>query len=51
MTDELPPPSVSVERLERFRGSDIDDLCDATVLAIRDGGGFGWAEKFGPLPS
>lgn len=44
MTDELPPPSVSVERLERFRGSDIDDLCDATVLAIRDGGGFGWVD-------
>ena len=35
-------PAVSVGRLERFRSSDLDDLCDAADLAILEGGGFGW---------
>ena len=35
-------PSTAVERLSAFRGPDLNDLCDATEAAIRDGGGFGW---------
>ncbi len=31
-----------VERLEKFSGTDLADLCDATETAIIDGGGFGW---------
>lgn len=37
-------PSVGVGRLDRFRSSDLDDLCDAADLAIQEGGGFGWIE-------
>lgn len=38
------PPAtvVAVEELQAFHGSDMSDLCDATVYAIREGGGFGW---------
>jgi ribosomal protein S18 acetylase RimI-like enzyme len=35
-------PSTSVERLEAFTGTDLDDLCEATERAILEGGGFGW---------
>jgi ribosomal protein S18 acetylase RimI-like enzyme len=35
-------PSTLVEHLTRFRGSDLEDLCDAADEAIRAGGGFGW---------
>ena len=35
-------PTIAVERLLRFKGTDLHDLCDATETAIRDGGGFGW---------
>ncbi len=35
-------PPVSVERLRKFKATDLHDLCDATETAIRDGGGFGW---------
>jgi len=34
--------TISVERIERFEGSDLADLCDATETAILAGGGFGW---------
>ncbi|HYE49861.1 MAG TPA: GNAT family N-acetyltransferase [Azospirillaceae bacterium] len=34
----------SVEIIEKLRPGDLDDLCDAADLAIRDGGGFGWVE-------
>jgi RimJ/RimL family protein N-acetyltransferase len=34
--------TVSVERLVRYSGTELDDLCDATERAIVDGGGFGW---------
>jgi RimJ/RimL family protein N-acetyltransferase len=34
--------SVAVERLIRYSGTDLDDLCDATERAIVEGGGFGW---------
>src|SRR5436305_9716973 len=33
---------VRVERLTRYSGSDLDDLCEATESAIVEGGGFGW---------
>jgi RimJ/RimL family protein N-acetyltransferase len=35
-------PGVSVERMTRYSGTDLEDLCDATERAIVDGGGFGW---------
>ncbi len=34
--------TTSVERLRAFEDSDLEDLCEATVAAIEDGGGFGW---------
>jgi ribosomal protein S18 acetylase RimI-like enzyme len=36
-------PAVAIEALEKFRGTDLDDLCDAASDASRDGG-FGWIE-------
>jgi len=33
---------IAVERLEKFQGTDLADLCDATETAILAGGGFGW---------
>jgi ribosomal protein S18 acetylase RimI-like enzyme len=37
-----PQPHTSVERLERFKHTDLSDLCDAAEAAILAGGGFGW---------
>ena len=37
-------PRETVERVTRFRPGDLNDLCDAADLAIRDGGGFGWID-------
>jgi len=37
-------PRIAVEQLDRFRPADLEDLCDATDAAIRDGGGFGWVD-------
>jgi len=34
--------TVSVERVTRYSGTDLDDLCEATESAISEGGGFGW---------
>jgi len=34
--------TTAVERLRAFGGSDLEDLSEATVAAIEDGGGFGW---------
>ncbi len=33
---------ISVERVTRYAGTDLDDLCEATESAISEGGGFGW---------
>src|SRR5258708_22848628 len=33
---------VKVERLTRYSGTDLNDLCEATESAIVEGGGFGW---------
>ena len=37
----------SVELVSALTNNDLNDLCDATDLAIKDGGGFGWVN----LPS
>ena len=34
--------TISVERVIRYSGTDLDDLCEATESAITEGGGFGW---------
>ena len=34
-------PTIAVEELEAFGGTDLDDLCDAAEAAIKGGGGFG----------
>jgi ribosomal protein S18 acetylase RimI-like enzyme len=36
--------AATVERVTRFRSADLNDLCEAADLAIRDGGGFGWID-------
>ena len=36
--------AATVERVTKFRTGDLNDLCDAADLAIRDGGGFGWVD-------
>ena len=36
--------TTAVERLRAFEGTDLEDLCEATVAAIEDGGGFGWVK-------
>jgi len=38
----VPKPKTAVERLRRFDGPDLHDLCDAADAAIEQGGGFGW---------
>ena len=35
-------PTTRIEHLAKFGANDLNDLCDATVLAIENGGGFGW---------
>lgn len=35
-------PFRTVEVLTQFRGTDLDDLCDATEAVIEQGDGFGW---------
>jgi RimJ/RimL family protein N-acetyltransferase len=42
MTPEPVAPATAVERLSKFKGPDLHDLCDAAEAAILDGGGFGW---------
>jgi ribosomal protein S18 acetylase RimI-like enzyme len=42
MSDARMAGTVAVERLTRFAGTDLDDLCEATESAIVEGGGFGW---------
>lgn len=37
-------PEVSVQLLTEFSANDLNDLCDATDAAIKDGGGFGWVK-------
>ena len=42
MSDMRTDGTVSVDRLTKFSGTDLDDLCEATESAITEGGGFGW---------
>jgi RimJ/RimL family protein N-acetyltransferase len=42
MSDMRTAGTVSVDRLTKFSGTDLDDLCEATESAITEGGGFGW---------
>lgn len=44
-------PLVTVERLEAFRSTDIDDLCDATEVTMEDGLGFSIGFKQLTTPS
>jgi ribosomal protein S18 acetylase RimI-like enzyme len=37
-----PAAPISVERMTRYSGNDLDNLCEATESAITEGGGFGW---------
>jgi ribosomal protein S18 acetylase RimI-like enzyme len=37
--------AISVEVLREFKGTDLNDICDAAEAAIADGGGFGWVRK------
>ena len=41
---QVAPIRTSIDRVERLDGADLHDLCDATDMAILDGGGFGWLE-------
>ena len=36
--------TTAVERLRAFEATDLEDLCEATVAAIEEGGGFGWVK-------
>jgi ribosomal protein S18 acetylase RimI-like enzyme len=45
MSDSRSPGAASVEVLTEFKGTDLNDICDAAEAAIADGGGFGWVRK------
>jgi RimJ/RimL family protein N-acetyltransferase len=42
MSDMRIAGTISVDRLTKYSGTDLDDLCEATESAITEGGGFGW---------
>lgn len=42
MNDMRIAGTISFDRLTKFSGTDLDDLCEATESAITEGGGFGW---------
>jgi RimJ/RimL family protein N-acetyltransferase len=42
MSETQTVAKVRIERLTRYSGTDLDDLCEATEAAILEGGGFGW---------
>lgn len=45
MSDTKSSGTTSVEVLTEFKGTDLNDLCDAAEAAISDGGGFGWVKR------
>jgi len=45
MSDSKSSDATSVEVLAEFKGTDLNDLCDAAEAAIADGGGFGWVRR------
>jgi ribosomal protein S18 acetylase RimI-like enzyme len=42
---ETSAPKTSVAPLTEFQGTDLNDLCDAAMAAISEGGGFGWVKR------
>jgi RimJ/RimL family protein N-acetyltransferase len=38
----MPPAVGKIERIEKLKGGDLNDLCEAADEAIRAEGGFGW---------
>ena len=38
----LPPPRITIQAVERLKGADLDNICEAAELAIKAEGGFGW---------
>jgi ribosomal protein S18 acetylase RimI-like enzyme len=40
--DPVPSPKLSIQPASRLDAADLHDLCEATDMAIIDGGGFGW---------
>ncbi len=45
MSDAKTSGATSVEVLAQFKGTDLNDICDAAEAAITEGGGFGWVKK------
>ena len=43
----MAPVEIRVERVEQLGTADMDNLCEATEEAIRQGGGFGWVRSPG----
>jgi ribosomal protein S18 acetylase RimI-like enzyme len=37
-------PIITAERMTRFSGTELEDLCEASAEAINSGGGFGWVK-------
>ena len=42
MPETTRKPIISVETITNLENGDLHELCDATEVAIEDGGGFGW---------
>ena len=40
--NQLPPTKIKIELSKNLKPGDLEDLCDATETAIKEGGGFGW---------
>jgi len=45
MSDSKSAGTTSVDVLTEFKGTDLNDICDAAEAAIADGGGFGWVKR------
>jgi len=45
MSESKSAGATSVEVLTEFKGTDLNDICDAAEAAIADGGGFGWVKR------
>src|SRR5262249_31221059 len=45
MSESKSSDATSVEVLTGFKGTDLNDICDAAEAAISEGGGFGWVRR------
>jgi ribosomal protein S18 acetylase RimI-like enzyme len=45
MSEATSSGATSVAVLTEFKGTDLNDICDAAEAAIADGGGFGWVKR------